>query len=320
MKLQPQTKLSTFLFSGVVLMMMSLGPTTAHAGDESIFFASDIHDAYDTVFSDLFLYRNPDSVYYCCESYALVGDYNSVEGGDYLSVESDDAFLINQMPQFANRILAGGNHDVKPGERALITPSGLVTSMINVDGSSTPLVGGTNYDLFVIDYLDFTNDEMVSALLDYFAQDTHKVLVVLSHYPLHSTRDNDEEWIFASRRFFLLLQAYGIGRDIIFVWGHNHRLAEFDAYVDYVAMPGETIRAADPPSPEIDDMLIDSVADTNLSFTYLNAGYIKPGVLSSNYTIVTIGDTDIEVKRYLYVEDGVDQVETVEQVPRKDLP
>ena len=114
---------------------------------------------------------------------------------------------------------------------------------------------------------------------------------MLSHLPLHSKRNNIDQT--AAVRIFDTLQKYGESLDIVFLWGHNHSRAEYDDNVDYVALPGETI-AIDSIS-ENDRYLIASVANSELRFTCLNAGYVQA---ASSATVLTIDTDEILIQRY----------------------
>lgn len=116
--------------------------------------------------------------------------------------------------------------------------------------------------------------------------DKSKVIIVLSHYPLHQRRnDNDGAVYWASA---LNTVAVGddtaIDRDVVFFWGHNHTgESSADTAVYHVA-PNGSISVQGGSSSQ------------TIYFTYANAGYLNA---KSSATLMSITDTEITFEKYV---------------------
>ena len=115
--------------------------------------------------------------------------------------------------------------------------------------------------------------------------DKSKVIIVLSHYPLHQRRNDNTyayEWAEA-----LNTVAVGddttIDRDVAFFWGHNHtEESAADTAVYHVAPTGSiSVQGCS--------------SSQTIYFTYANAGYLKA---NSSATLVSITDTAIKFEKY----------------------
>lgn len=115
--------------------------------------------------------------------------------------------------------------------------------------------------------------------------DKSKVIIVLSHYPLHQRRnDNDGAVYWATA---LNKVAVGddttIDRDVIFFWGHNHTSeTSADTSVYHVAPKGSI-------------SVQGGSSNQTIYFTYANAGYLNA---KSSATLLEITDTMITFNKY----------------------
>lgn len=269
---------------------------------ELLFFASDVHSNPNGLFDQV---RERcslgDSVNHC-ELIGLVGDYNSGDPGVFDSSYADVATNIS-MGLFMsfdwsmggvsyNPVFSQGNHDEKnPYFTEGYAPSGPV-SLYNNDF----------YDVYRINYSDFAKPgnvkEGCNNLKRHLETRTDKLLVVLSHLPLHSTRldrngqPNQEA---ATCYFDAMNDAAAAGQDIMFLWGHNHSRPgvsgseEYDRNVRMVAIPGETVKNGT-------NNYLNANATKTLNFSYVNAGYTITDPASS--TLVWLQQTWMYIIRY----------------------
>jgi hypothetical protein len=270
----------------VAFLSMAMFVPQAHAQDENLFFASDFHNEPEKL-KALITASCINS--YFCETVGIVGDFGAgmpTQESDWFAVQ----LAINEVVPYSQKIFSQGNHDENTTYYS--HDSGLV--------SFAPDGGGEEhnkyYDVFVIDVKDFNNGTALSTLkgISNLCSQNSKVLFVMSHYPLHSLRNGIDQS--AAKNIFNFLQTCSDGgRDVVFLWGHNHRKnssgVSYDDGVDYIVTAGGKIGGSSS---------IIGVADQNLKFTYLNAGYILPkeSNSTSSATNVTVDLNKIIVRRY----------------------
>ncbi len=317
-----QKKQSRFCSELSVLCFGAIWTLTAvavpvNADEARIFFASDVHDNPQGLKTFLDSACGADSP---CDTVALVGDYNAsyigrptaAPEGWPQSIDSDMTALLNMIPSTTDRVIAGGNHDILLCEAGKIHPTGLVTTSMAAIDSRTSLSDNPLYDMWVINYNDFglfgdqdpnLEGEQISssraALEQHIIANPKKVHFILTHYPLHSNREKSTrpEWPQAAKSLFSFLNKWGAGREIVVLWGHNHN-GNFDQEVNFAARRGEHICS----NPTQHDNIAE-VCDAALTFTYLNAGYIRTPTYSSptplsSFTVVTVDDSDFLVERH----------------------
>ena len=117
--------------------------------------------------------------------------------------------------------------------------------------------------------------------------DPSKVIIVLSHYPLHANRDDNDGamyWHWALNAV-ATGNAYGndttVERDILFFHGHNHTVDKNE----YVYNVGDTMSIQNGSKTE----------SAAIYYTYATAGYLNQ---NSKATLVTITDDQIVLTKY----------------------
>lgn len=129
--------------------------------------------------------------------------------------------------------------------------------------------------------------------------DKSKVIIVLSHYPLHQRRNDNDGAVYWAEA--LNTVAVGddttIDRDVVFFWGHNHTGETSADTAVYHVVPGGSISVQGGSSSQ------------TIYFTYANAGYLKE---KSSATLVSITDEKITFDKY--VDSSVSTTYSVERV------
>jgi hypothetical protein len=117
---------------------------------------------------------------------------------------------LNWQTNGLNFVTTQGNHDT---QHEFFVAGGYFTS------EPVMIENNTSYDVYRINVSDFA--PIGPNLTSYLSTVTSKMLMVMSHYPLHSNRDgidqNSANCIFAA-----LQNAAARGQNIAFLWGHNH--------------------------------------------------------------------------------------------------
>jgi hypothetical protein len=265
-----------------VTILLSI--TAPALGQETLFFGSDVHGDTATLSS---LMSQGGGSY---ELGGIVGDLGSNTTSTLFSN------IKNIIAGFgATPVTAQGNHD------------GVYHT--HATGPVTDLNGNENYDVYVINWEDFSS---ASTVLDsYLASYADgKAIFVISHVPLHSTRSGIDQS--AAADIFDTLQYYSETLDIVFLWGHNHSSSSYDVNVDYVALPGERVNKA---YPTTGTNLIGYVANEVLNFTYLNAGYVDA---TSSSTVITVDGDTIDINRFGNKPESV-TVDRINTVPTSEL-
>ena len=129
--------------------------------------------------------------------------------------------------------------------------------------------------------------------------DKSKVIIVLSHYPLHQRRnDNDgaSYWATALNKV-AVGDDTSIDRNIAFFWGHNHTSESSADTAVYHVAPNGSISVQGGSSSQ------------TIYFTYANAGYLNS---HSSATLVTITDDTITFDKYK--NSSVSTTNSVERV------
>lgn len=127
--------------------------------------------------------------------------------------------------------------------------------------------------------------------------DTSKAIIVVSHYPLHAKRDdNDGAYIWHTALNDVATNDAGeVVRNVVFFHGHNHTVDSNE----YVYNVGDT-------------MSIQNGSNTTsekIQYTYATAGYLKE---NSKATLVTITDSTIYLEKYTTSGEG----ETMAEIAR----
>jgi hypothetical protein len=249
-----QTPLSVPLFTAAFVSMSTVAANAlAEPSFESLFFASDVHGLINDNLKGLITSYGGS-----CELFGLVGDHGTTTLTQ----------ITNLMPTGTNKILTQGNHDSV--STSGITPTGAVSSLTN----------NAMYDAYVINIANFkTAATNLEAYLKNSANG--KAHFILSHVPLHPAWNQtghgapspltNTDAVNASKAIYALLKQYGALYSITYLWAHDHEHAVYDKNIKLLAKPGEKISNVTT-HPE----LLSEVVDDNLTFAYVNAGYVKP--------------------------------------------
>jgi len=245
-------------------------PYAAHDLSETVLFAgSDFQPTgYDTSGIRALLGSLTEEGYGLFDGFLMVGDYtpnNSVEESSKGLAVLDG--VVSERVNFG-KIYSQGNHDAAGTE-------GMCAS-----GNNDPL-GGT-YGVFVINEDDYDaygvgGQQVAADLTAYFNEKLagdwgNKPIFVMSHLPLHYNYRTIKDKGAATAMYVVdaLNAAADAGLNIIFLIAHNHS-GGYDDYLGGGAIyipKGDSILVADPANYK------NAPIETELRFTYLNAGYI----------------------------------------------
>ena len=189
----------------------------------------------------------------------------------------------------ANVDIVAGIHDMNANDDA-----GIVLSYQN--GGARIYEGEDYYVYGVEEYCisEDSNEQNWSAQADAFESwansddvDPSKVIIVLSHYPLHAKRDDNDGamyWHWALNSV-ATGNAYGedttVERDIVFFHGHNHTKDSNE----YVYNVGDTMTIQN----------MDRTVSATIYYTYATAGYLNQ---NKKATLVAITDDQIVLTKY----------------------
>ena len=187
-----------------------------------------------------------------------------------------------------------GNHEFFNG-RYGETPNPVAERYI-VD---TPAVEKDNYRMYCMGTIDgyvcSYPDSQIDALEAYLAGiDDAKPTFILSHYPLHAYigGGHDRDTGNAQRLIDALNKASDRGCELVFLWGHNHTLA--DSHYDKIIYPGQSL------------LLTKEGKTAEIRFTYASAGCMSDaeylptcaGVLGKGLVIIVSPEGVIESMTY----------------------
>ena len=290
----------------VILAVTVLTQAKETPASERLFFSTDVHNKPGQLENQLKYNCLNSAGQNICNFVGLVGDLNFGDPNVLYSTDADIESLIGEDGYIDDTLgdegvdynvaLSQGNHDeygndyFDDGNH----PSGFVA-----------LSNNELYDIYRINTEDFgAICSQLDSDLYQLGPDYNKVIFVMSHFPLHSDRyDIDAA---AASCIFEILQdaAVNYGREIVFLWGHNHYRPgrpNYDENVRMIAGPGNTVAedvTVAPPSP-----YLNSNAFEALEFSYVNAGYTiaaseeNPEMSSS--TVFVVIDTWIAIMRYI---------------------
>jgi hypothetical protein len=291
-------------FFPALLGLLTLTMPNLAKAQESLFFASDIHDCYGKL-SEIINCTGGALCETGIETVGLVGDFDTREAERiYDSTWDEDVkAIVSEIPTPINLVMARGNHDLTIVNHDDVFFTGAVNlpaHPISVD-TTVPELADNNYAMFTIDVNDFGETSIPDQISAFAAANPYKVLFILSHYPLHSLRWDLVPLKSSAEAIFNRLNELGQQHDIVFLWGHNHRDTDLNANVRKVAVPTQTI--AETASTEY-DLINNTVAHTSLTFTYMSPGFLKGegadlcGDTPISYSVVDIYDNEVEIIRY----------------------
>ena len=245
-------------------------PYAAHDLAETVLFAgSDFQPTgYDTSGIRSLLGSLADQGYGLFDGFLMVGDYtpnNSVEESSKGLEVLDN--VVSERVNFG-KVYSQGNHD----EAGTV---GMCAS-----GNNDPLNG--TYGVFVINEDDYdaygNGGQKVAANLTAYCNEKlasdwgNKPIFVMSHLPLHYNYRTIKDKAGTSAMYIVdaLNAASDAGLNIIYLIAHNHS-GGYDDYLGGAAIyipKGDSISVTDPTNYK------NAPIETELRFTYMNAGYI----------------------------------------------
>ena len=282
----------------------NMGETVLLAGSD--FQASTWEKNFNNINAILGGIKSTDG-YTLFDGFLCPGDYTPNHGHDNATegIGELDKFLDGFVT--GNKVYAEGNHDAPTVE------------MLSPSGNNDP-VGGT-YGVYVIheeEYGQFgagKSTELYDELKAYFAEKTasgwnkNKPIFVITHVPLHFNWRTVSDYGGGKNAKYIvdaLNEASEEGYNVIHLYGHNHS-GDYDAYLGgasiYLAK-GDTMLIANPANYK-------EWQETEIKFTYLNAGYMgyHPDFgIGMDYTLsmttFVINDETGEVTITRYSKDG----------------
>ena len=290
--------------------LLSLTMVHQASAQETLFFSSDIHDCYGKL-SEIVNCTKGGLCETGIETVGLVGDYNTNDPFPRQSSDTDISIVAGSMNEEEdthqekppiNLVMARGNHDEEIVNDSVFFTREVhfPTHPLSVD-LTAPELADNDYAMFTIDVKDFGDTTVPGKIATFAAANPYKVLFILSHYPLHSLREDLKPFTIQAEAIFNRLNELGQQHDIVFLWGHNHRETKLNDNVRMVAVPSETIAET---SSAQNDLVNNQVAQTPLTFTYMSAGFLKGegaticGEKPISYSVVDIYDNEVEIKRY----------------------
>ena len=241
---------------------------------------------------------------------------------DYLGLGGDMVGSGNTHPAYnsstvlaeatnASNALSAENVDIVAGihDMNVTDDAGIVLPYKN---GSAQIYEGTNYYVYGVEeycisedsdatnwsseaqkFVDWANGETI---------DKSKVIIVLSHYPLHAKRDDNDGAYYWHQALNTVATDAASGdstveRDIVFFHGHNHTV-DSNEYVYDVG----------------DSMSIQNGSSTtseNIYYTYATAGYLNQ---NSKATLVTITDEKVVLEKYTTSGSGTAMAEVTRVV------
>lgn len=271
--------------------LLSIVGFSSPARADKAFFASDIHE-FGTSKLKPILQREVQNGSY--DLLGLVGDYQSGVTADVSSYNSI-LQIANDYRGTASVVLSQGNHDARCSSQDCFTHATGQVFDVGQDITVYPInpkeLCSPNRDVWY---------PALHALDEYLLSHYGRVVFVLSHYPFHTTRLSNMDGLGTNcveqaQNLFSILQVESgiVGRDIVYVWGHNHSSSSYDDGVDYTVTRGEAY-------PDASNIL-ESVRNVPIYFTSINAGYMKGSTsISPIFSKVETTATEITVKRYRY--------------------
>ena len=227
------------------------------------------------------------------DGFLMVGDYTPTNGHDESS--KGLAVLDEVMSQYVNfgKVYSQGNHDVSSTE-------GMCPYGNNDPLSATYGIFAINEDSY--DAYGAGGQQVAADLTAYFNEKLqsgwgNKPIFIMSHLPLHYNYRTMKDGGAKSAMHIIdaLNAASDAGLNIIFLIAHNHS-GGYDDYLGGAAIyipKGDTIMVADPANVK------NAPIETELRFTYMNAGYIAAYVDMGQGA-----DTALTVSTFRIQKDG----------------
>ncbi len=229
--------------------------------------------------------------FFACGDYDY--EYDDTKGG-VLSVKQAINGVVNE-----NLVFVQGNHDKAVGSDGL-----------SLSGNNDPAHG--KYGVFVInedDYMWYNEREntikrtaqlLTEYLNEKLASGYDKPIFVLSHLPLHYNMRTKNEGDMMHARYLVdvLNEASERGLNVFYLFGHDHS----NGWDDYLGGSSVYLKKGD--SILVSDGIRTTYHETEIGFTYLNAGYVgyyrnQNGADDAlTMTYITIKGNEVKFVRY----------------------
>ena len=275
-----------------VVMVVGLIPATVFAADadtDYLFFATDRHtntSIIDTMINNMEKKIGENNLEYLGLGGDMVGSGNSHPTYSSSTVLKEVTGATTSLSA-ANVDIVAGIHDMNVTDDAgIVLPySGGGAQIYEGDkyyvygvpeSCISGAVSGVDPETEANDFVTWANGSNI---------DKSKVIFVLSHYPLHQRRNDNDGAVYwaAALNEVAVGNDTTIDRDVAFFWGHNHTgESSADTAVYHVAPNGSISVQGGSSSQKI-------------YFTYANAGYLNA---KSSATLVEITDTTITFNKY----------------------
>ena len=296
-------------FSASCTVNVGEGETVVYADDtiDYLFLATDRHtntSIIATMINNMEKNIGENELDYLGLGGDMVGSGNTHPAYDSSTVLSEVTGATSSLSA-TNVDIVAGIHDMNVNDDAGI--------VLKYQGGGAEIYEGNKFYVYGVEEYCISEDSdssnwsaQAQAFVDWANGadiDKSKVIIVLSHYPLHQRRDDNDGasyWVEALNKV-----AAGddgvIDRDVAFFWGHNHTGESSADTAVYHVKPNGTISVQGGSSSQ------------TIYFSYANAGYLNA---KSSATLVTITDTEIKFEKY--VNSSVSTTNTVTRIVQEE--
>ncbi len=198
---------------------------TDDAGKDTLVFFSDAHNTGDNASAkrlSALLENVAKKENDLLETAAGLGDYAGYKSylRDYWDRVKPVLDAVDHSAYVKSKgIFVAGNHDWLNGDLALT----LNSTAKRIERNRGKVVSGDSYDIFCFgasSTFELFDSASVNKLESFLKKASKtKPVFIISHYPLHAT---SERTITNAKKVVNLLNKYADGRDLYFIWGHNH--------------------------------------------------------------------------------------------------
>lgn len=290
-------------------MAVFLGTTAQN--HYAVFVATDRHQETTKLQSVVAQAKNYIENNYGCSISAVVhgGDLvNNSSSGTLTAINAEFLDVLTDLTT-SDIYYTWGSHDENvssTGTNGYLVSSGVVAR----DMSGAVDLGGQAW-LWGIDYNEMTNATtansgaaVFTSWVNSLADDDVRPIIIMSHVPLHHRRGDN----YGATTWLTAINEAAIGRDIIFLWGHNHTgSTSADSNHAYVAGGGSLTPEAStgsggggsgPGGGSSGGGSGSAGSPVTINFTYMNAGYITSGTHGWNGSTITIDDNYINIDNF----------------------
>ncbi|MBQ8830713.1 MAG: VWA domain-containing protein [Oscillospiraceae bacterium] len=280
--------LSFFMCIMLIVGLLPMGAIAFAASDtEYLFIATDRHantSIIGNIINNIESNIGENEIDYLALGGDMVGSGNSHPAYNSSEVLGEATGATTSLSA-ANVDIVAGIHDMNVTDDAGI--------VLPYQGGCAEIYAGDKYYVYGVEEYcisEDSNESNWSAQAQKFvdwangsAIDKSKAIIVVSHYPLHAKRDDNDGAYYWHQALNEVATGGGITveRDIVFFHGHNHTVDGNE----YVYNVGDTMEIQNGSS---------TTSDT-IYYTYATAGYLNQ---NSKATLVSITDNEIVLQKY----------------------